>query len=200
LSKQKITLQGNPCNVLKSLPFGEVRRGFGGLTTYEEGYARCVFVPQKPCACPAGTFHRSGEKLDFSCGKRFKTMRPKTASDDKLGEGVRVRMTELEKKLLLRRSKKEGYLTLSSFCRAKLVRKREIKKIEASKDFVQITQKLDYELNKIGVNLNQVSKNLNTHPVYQFSNTDREVFKAILLELKNCFAILQEYLNKIEPK
>jgi hypothetical protein len=127
-------------------------------------------------------------------------MRPKTANDDKLGEGVRVRMTELEKKLLLRRSKKEGYLTLSSFCRAKLVRKRETKKIEASKDFVQITQKLDYELNKIGVNLNQVSKNLNTHPVYQFSNSDREVFKAALQELKNCFTILQKYLDKIEPK
>jgi hypothetical protein len=127
-------------------------------------------------------------------------MRPKTANDDKLGEGVRVRMTELEKKLLLRQSKKEGYLTLSSFCRAKLVRKREIKKIEASNDFVQITQKLDYELNKIGVNLNQVSKRLNTHPVYQFSNADREVFKAVLLELKNCFAILHKYLDKIEPK
>jgi len=127
-------------------------------------------------------------------------MRPKTANDDKLGEGVRVRMTELEKKLLLRRSKKEGYLTLSSFCRAKLVRKREIKKIEASNDFVQITQKLDYELNKIGVNLNQVSKNLNTHQVYQFSNSDRDVFNAVLKELKNCFTVLQKYLDKIEPK
>ena len=127
-------------------------------------------------------------------------MRPKTANDDKLGEGVRVRMTELEKNMLLRRSKKEGYLTLSSFCRAKLVRKREIKQIEASKDFVQITQKLDYELNKIGVNLNQVSKNLNTHQVYQFSNSDREVFKTVLQELKNCFAVLQKYLDKIEPQ
>jgi hypothetical protein len=56
---------------------------------YEEGYARCFFVPQKPCACPAGTFHRTGEKLDFSYGKRFKTMWLKTANDDKLGaEGL----------------------------------------------------------------------------------------------------------------
>jgi hypothetical protein len=127
-------------------------------------------------------------------------MRPKTANDDKLGEGVRVRMTELEKKLLLQRSKKEGYLTLSSFCRAKLVRKRETKKIEASKDFVQITQKLDYELNKIGVNLNQVSKRLNTHPVYQFSSADREVFRQVLQELKACFSVLQQYFDKIEPR
>jgi hypothetical protein len=127
-------------------------------------------------------------------------MRPKTANDDKLGEGVRVRMTGLEKKLLLRRSKKEGYLTLSSFCRAKLVRKGEIKKNKTIKEFIITTHKLDYELNKIGVNLNQVSKRLNIHTVYQFSQTDREVFKEVLFELKNCFAILQNYLDKIESK
>lgn len=127
-------------------------------------------------------------------------MRPKTANEEKLGEGVRVRMTGLEKKLLLQRSKKEGYVTLSSFCRAKLVRKREIKKIKASKEFILATQKLDYELNKIGVNLNQVSKRLNIHTVYQFSNADREVFKEVLQELKNCFSVLQKYLDKIEPQ
>jgi len=127
-------------------------------------------------------------------------MRPKASDTDKLEKLICIRLTELEKKLLLRRSKKEGYLTLSSFCRAKLVRKRETKKIEASKDFVQITQKLDYELNKIGVNLNQVSKRLNIHTVYQFSNADREVFKEVLQELKKCFTVLQKYLDKIEPK
>lgn len=127
-------------------------------------------------------------------------MRPKTTNDEKLGEGIRVRVTKLEKKLLLQRSKKEGYLTLSSFCRAKLVRNREIRKIEVSKEFIQITQKLDYELNKIGVNLNQVSKRLNIHTVYQFSNTDRDVFKQVLQELKNCFSVLQKYLDKIGPR
>lgn len=55
---------------------------------------------------------------------------------------------------------KGGLYTMSSFCKAKLVRKMKIKKIKASKYFVQIIQKLDYELNKIGVNLNQVSKRL----------------------------------------
>jgi hypothetical protein len=127
-------------------------------------------------------------------------MRPKTANTEKLGEGIRIRLTPLEKKLLLQRSKKEGYLTLSEFCRAKLVRKREIKKIEASSEFIQTTKKLDYELNKIGVNLNQVSKRLNTHPVYQFTTVDREVFRQVLEELKACFSVLQQYLDKIEPR
>ncbi len=125
-------------------------------------------------------------------------MRPKTADTDKLEDGIRVRLTKLEKKLLLKRSKREGYLSISSFCRAKLVRKREIKKIEVSEDFILITKKLDFELNKIGINLNQVSKRLNTHPVYYFSNNDREVFKQVLQELKRCFSILQKYLDKIE--
>ncbi|PCH70247.1 MAG: hypothetical protein COC06_05570 [Bacteroidales bacterium] len=125
-------------------------------------------------------------------------MRPKTADHDKLDEGVRVRLTKLEKRLLLKRSQKEGYRTLSDFCRAKLIKKREIKKIEVSKEFVMITKKLDYELNKIGVNLNQVSKNINSQQVYQFTPSDREVFKKVLQELRNCFSVLQNYMDTIE--
>ena len=127
-------------------------------------------------------------------------MRPKTAETEKLEEGIRVRLTKLEKELLLKRSKREGYRTISDFCRAKLVRKREIRKIEVSEDFIQVTQKLDYELNKIGVNLNQVAKRLNTHPVYQFSGADRDVFRLVLTQLKKCFAILQQYMDKIESR
>ncbi len=125
-------------------------------------------------------------------------MRPKLADMEKLDEGVRVRLTKLEKRLLEKRCKREGYLTLSDFCRAKLVKKREIRKTEASQEFIQVTQKLDYELNKIGVNLNQVAKRLNTHPVYQFSQADREIFRQVLLELKRCFSILQKYMERIE--
>jgi hypothetical protein len=125
-------------------------------------------------------------------------MRAKLPESEKLDEGVRVRLTKLEKRLLTQRSKREGYLTLSDFCRAKLVKKREIRKTEASREFIQVTQKLDYELNKIGVNLNQVAKRLNTHPVYQFSQADREVFRQVLLELRQCFNILQKYMDRIE--
>lgn len=125
-------------------------------------------------------------------------MRPKTADHDKLGEGVRIRLTELEKRLLLKRSQQEGYRTLSDFCRVKLVKKREIKKIEVSEEFILITKKLDYELNKIGVNLNQVSRNINAQNVYQFTLSDREVFKKILQELRNCFSVLQNYMDTIE--
>ena len=125
-------------------------------------------------------------------------MRPKTPDHKKLDEGVRVRLTGLEKRLLLKRCKKEGYLTLSDFCRAKLVKKREIKKVVASKEFVLLVRKLDYELNKVGVNLNQISRRINSNYIYQFTPGDREVFKQALRELRNCFSVLQQYMDKIE--
>ena len=125
-------------------------------------------------------------------------MRPMTEDLDKLQVRINVRITRLEKRILLKRCKEEGYRTLSDFCRAKLVKNREIRKIEVSEDFVQITKKLDYELNKIGVNLNQVSKNINAQQVHQFGPSDREVFLKVLKELRNCFSVLQNYMDVIE--
>ena len=125
-------------------------------------------------------------------------MRPKTPDSDRLESGIHIRLTALEKKLLSDRSKREGYLTLSDFGRAKLLKKREIKKIEVSMQFVTLVCKTDFELNKIGVNLNQVAKKINTHDVYQFTSADREVFKQVLQELKNCFSVLQKYADTID--
>ena len=125
-------------------------------------------------------------------------MRPKTPDSDRLEEGIRIRLTALEKKLLSDRSKREGYLTLSDFGRAKLLKKREIKKIEVSMEFVTLVCKTDFELNKIGVNLNQIAKKINTHDVYQFNADDRLVFKQVMQELKNCFSILQKYADTID--
>lgn len=125
-------------------------------------------------------------------------MRPKTPDCDRLEAGIHIRLTALEKKLLSDRSKREGYLTLSDFGRAKLLKRREIKKIEAGKEFVSLVCKTDYELNKIGVNLNQIAKKINTHDVYQFTSADREVFKQAMQELKNCFSVLQKYADMID--
>jgi hypothetical protein len=125
-------------------------------------------------------------------------MRPKTPDSDRLEEGIHIRLTALEKKLLSDRSKREGYLTLSDFGRAKLLKKREIKKIEAGKEFISLVCKTDYELNKIGVNLNQIAKKININDIYQFTSSDREVFNQVLKELKNCFSVLQKYADTID--
>ena len=125
-------------------------------------------------------------------------MRPKTDEHEKLDVLLVVRLSKLEKRLLVKRSREEGYRTLSDFCRAKLVKRREIKKIEVSEEFVIITKKLDYDLNKIGVNLNQVAKAINSRQVYQLSKSDQEVFQKLLQELHSCFSILQNYMDMIE--
>jgi len=126
-------------------------------------------------------------------------MRPKTPDSDRLEEGIHIRLTALEKKLISDRSKREGYLTLSDFGRAKLLKRREIKKIEAGKEFVSLVCKTDYELNKIGVNLNQIAKKINTNDVYhQFTSEDRAIFKQVMQELKNCFSVLQKYADTID--
>jgi len=78
------------------------------------------------------------------------------------------------------------------------VKRREIKKVEAGKEFVTLVTKTDYELNKIGVNLNQLAKRINIHDVYQFTTADREVFRQLLQELRNCFSVLQKYMDTID--
>jgi len=125
-------------------------------------------------------------------------MRPKTDEHEKLDVLLVVRLSKLEKRLLLRRSREEGYRTLSDFCRAKLVKRREIRKVEVSEEFVMISKKLDYDLNKIGVNLNQVAKAINSNQIYQLNKADQMVFQQLLQELRNCFSILQNYMDMIE--
>jgi hypothetical protein len=124
-------------------------------------------------------------------------MRPQTPKDKKLGEGIRVRLTNKEKELLNERCRKEGYSTLSDFGRAKLLRKLEIRRIEASKEFSEIMGQMDFELNKIGVNLNQIAKKLNTYLGYQLDSEDKRTLNNSYETLKKCFVLLQKYMDHI---
>ncbi len=124
-------------------------------------------------------------------------MRPETPEDKKLGEGIRIRLTEKEKQLLRDRCRKEGYRTISDFGRAKLLRKREIKRIVASEEFSELMGKMDFELNKIGVNLNQIAKKLNTYLGYQLDSEDKRTLNNSYEMLKKCFLLLQKYMDQI---
>jgi Bacterial mobilisation protein (MobC) len=124
-------------------------------------------------------------------------MRPLTPKDKKLGEGIRVRLTNREKESLADRCRKEGYLTLSDFGRAKLLRKREIRKIEASQEFSELMSQMDFELNKIGVNLNQIAKKLNTYLGYQLDSEDKRTLNNAYEILLKCFVLLQKYMDHI---
>ncbi len=124
-------------------------------------------------------------------------MRPETPEDKKLGEGIRIRLTRIEKELLTERCRKEGYRTISDFGRAKLLRKREIRRIEASQEFADLMGKMDFELNKIGINLNQIAKKLNTYLGYQLDREDKQTLNNSYEMLKKCFMLLQKYMDHI---
>ena len=167
-------------------------------------------------------FHKNGKNLSFGAFPSFpkrlmimiplfvesqlksnsdnpdkQTMRPETPDDKKLGEGIRIRLTRNEKQLLMDRCRKEGYQTISDFGRVKLLRKREIRRIEASEEFAEIMGKMDFELNKIGVNLNQIAKKLNTYLGYQLDSEDKRTLNNSYETLKKCFLLLQKFIDQI---
>ena len=122
-------------------------------------------------------------------------MRPKLPDKEKRKIVVRLLLSEEEKLRLSYFVRRGKFGCMSDFLRYKIFDQSRRKIITLDeKDFPQI-KRMDYELNKIGVNLNQIAKKINTHDVYQFTTSDREVFKLILQELKNCFSALQKYFD-----
>jgi hypothetical protein len=125
-------------------------------------------------------------------------MKQKTPDGDRIKKRLFIYVTAMDKNLLSDRCKKEGYQSLSSFCRAKLFKKREIKIIEAGKEFISLVSKTDSELNKMGLALNDLAKKINSQEVYQFTPSDRDVINQSMQVLKNCFCVLQKYANVID--
>ena len=68
---------------------------------------------------------------------------------------------------------------MSDFIRTRLFNSNK-KVISLDEEASAQIKRLDYELNKIGVNLNQIAKKINSQNVSQFTSDDREVFEQIL--------------------
>ena len=125
-------------------------------------------------------------------------MRPKLSDKEKRKIVVRLLLSEEEKLRLSYFVRRGKFGCMSDFLRYKIFDQSRKKLISLDeKDFPQI-KRMDFELNKIGVNLNQIAKKINIHDVYQFTCADREVFRLVLQELKNCFSVLQKYIDRIE--
>jgi hypothetical protein len=54
---------------------------------------------------------------------------------------------------------------------------------------------LDYELNKIGVNLNQLSKRINSFAGYRIDESDRKLLRQAFDMMQNYLILLQNYLH-----
>ncbi|WP_372649130.1 plasmid mobilization relaxosome protein MobC [Draconibacterium sp.] len=110
-------------------------------------------------------------------------------------EALRLRLTPLEKKLLQDRRKKEGYRNLSEFMRAKIIRKREIKQIIVSPEVSTLIKSMDMNLNKIGVNLNQIAKHMNAENITNLTSADKSLMAKLQQVLKANFSALQKYMD-----
>ena len=121
-------------------------------------------------------------------------MRPKLSDKEKRNIVVRLLLTKEEKIRLSTFARQGRYPFLSDYIRVRIFNSNR-KVITFDEETTIQILRLDYDLNKIVVNLNQIAKKINTQDVYQFTSDDREIFKQVLQELKNCFSALQKYVD-----
>ena len=126
-------------------------------------------------------------------------MRPKVPDKEKRKIVVRLLLSEEEKIRLSYFVRNGKFGCMSDFLRNKIFDQSRKKIITLDEKDFPLIKRMDYELNKIGVNLNQIAKKINSQNVSQFTYDDRVVFEQILQEHLNCFSVLQKYMEKVEP-
>ena len=89
-----------------------------------------------------------------SCRPMFVTLTYSVYMKENRDISIKIRLTEAEKEQLLQRSKEEGK-SLSSFIRESALKGRSMSKTDVQ---------MIYELRKIGANINQLAKHINTLP------------------------------------
>ena len=122
-------------------------------------------------------------------------MRPRLPDKEKRSIVIKLLMSREEKLRLDTLVKKGRYGCRSDFLRSRIwktVRRKTISLDEGS--FGQLKD-LDYELNKIGVNLNQMAKRMNSFTGYRMGDTDRQLLRRAVVRLDDCLRLLQKLLS-----
>lgn len=122
-------------------------------------------------------------------------MRPRLTDKEKRTIVVRFLMTKEEKIRLDSLVKRGKYGCTSDFLRFKIFDESRRKTISLDEETKSQLKSLDYELNKIGVNLNQLSKRMNSFAGYRISDSDRQLLKQAFDMMRNCLILLQKYLR-----
>jgi len=110
----------------------------------------------------------------------------------------KIHLTTMEKKQILESVKQEKYNSISDYARERLLKKRLAKRINVSSDYIRIFKTMDYNLTKIGTNLNQIAHKLNAYNTYLLTEEDQQTFKACFEHLKSCYQVLGQHLRKIK--
>lgn len=122
-------------------------------------------------------------------------MRPKLSDTEKRTVKLIIRLTKAEKLRLQNLTKQGKYACMSDYMRNKIFDQSKRKVISLDDRAKEQLKSLDYELNKIGVNLNQLSKRMNSFAGYNVGDNDRQLLKQAFEMMRNCLNVLQKFLH-----
>ncbi|BBE20434.1 hypothetical protein AQPE_4626 [Aquipluma nitroreducens] len=122
-------------------------------------------------------------------------MRPKLPDTDKRNAKLIIRVSKNEKLRLQSLTKRGKYGCMSDLIRSKVFNESNRKVISLDEEANTQLKNLDYELNKIGVNLNQLSKRINSFAGYNVGDNDRQLLRQAFEMMRNCLIILQKLLH-----
>ena len=104
-------------------------------------------------------------------------------------------MTSEEKLLLDSLVKRGKYGCMSDYLRLKIFDQSKRKIISLDEEANSQLKSLDFELNKIGVNLNQLSKRVNSFAGYNVGDNDRHLLRQAFDMMRNCLIQLQKLIH-----
>jgi Arc/MetJ-type ribon-helix-helix transcriptional regulator len=122
-------------------------------------------------------------------------VRPKLSDTDKRTEKLIIRLTREEKLRLQNLTKQGKYGCMSDYMRNKIFDLSKRKTLSLDNETREQLKNLDYELNKIGVNLNQLSKQMNSFSGYNVGDNDRKLLKQAFEMMRYCLITLQYLLH-----
>ena len=122
-------------------------------------------------------------------------MRPKLSDNDKRTVKLIIRLTKDEKFRLQNLTKQGKCACMSDYMRNKIFDQSKRKVISLDDQAKEQLKSLDYELNKIGVNLNQLSKRMNSFSGYNVGDNDRQLLKQAFEMMRYCLITLQKLLR-----
>jgi len=122
-------------------------------------------------------------------------MRPKLPDTDKRNAKLIIRVSKDEKLRLQSLTKKEKYGCMSDLIRVKVFNESNRKVISLDEEANAQLKSMDYDLNKIGVNLNQLSKRINSFAGYNVGDNDRQLLRQAFDMMRNCLILLQKLLH-----
>lgn len=122
-------------------------------------------------------------------------MRPALSENEKRSQKLIIRVNQDEKLRIKSLTRSGGYPCMSDFIRNRIFRRLDKKTITLDNETSLQLKEMDYELNKIGVNLNQLSKCMNSFAGYNIGDNDRQLLRKAFEMMTQCLAFLQKHLR-----